>query len=125
MRFIICTNEEIVRNRAGVSEDDLGAYTSADLVKAGADAAEAKLAELCGFDVINRITYDNIFRNWKGGNYSKTGKFSPYQSCGELLACDIESPSMMEICHKAHDAYDEAIEKFVNECLAVSAETIE
>lgn len=116
MKFIICTNEEIVRDRAGVSEDDLGAYTSADLVDAGANAATYKLMEICGYES-GMITYDSIFQKWKGGKYSKTGEFAAYQSCGELLAYDIQSPSMLEIASAAHDAYDAAIEEFVNHCL--------
>lgn len=120
MKFIICTNEEIVRNRVGVSEDDLGAYTSADLVKAGADAAEEKLIELCGFGVRDKIVTDGNFRNWNGGKYSKTGRFAPYQNCGELLACDIHSRSMIQACNAAHDAYDAAIEKFISERLKES-----
>jgi len=117
MLFVICTNEEIVRNRAGIGEDDLGCYTSADLVKAGSEAAEAKLVELCGFDVYSRIDYDSVFHNWNGGKYSKQGKFAPYQSCGELLACNLNSPSMKDIAFAAHSAYDAAITKLVKECI--------
>lgn len=114
MLFVICTNDEIVRNRTGFDEDNLRGYDSADLVKIGSDAAEAKLVELCGSDVYSRIKYDSIFRNWNGGKYSKQGKFAAYQSCGELIACDINSPSMKDIAFEAHQAYDDAVEIFLS-----------
>jgi len=117
MKFAICVNEEMVRNRAGIEEDQLNGYTSADLVNRGVEAAEKKLAELCGFDIYMNLVYDGNFRNWNGGKYYKQGKYCTWQSCGELLACDINSPSMKEIAYEAHLAYDKAIEEMTSECL--------